>query len=53
MKSGDRSLYRHFSGGSSVVMFGGGMKKGFLWRTNRSPHRRKGREGTQRLRFNM
>jgi hypothetical protein len=24
-------LHRHFTGGSSVVMFGGGMKKGFLY----------------------
>ena len=24
-------LHRHFTGGSSVVMFGGGMKRGFLY----------------------
>jgi Protein of unknown function (DUF1501) len=24
-------LHRHFTGGTSVVMFGGGMKRGFVW----------------------
>jgi hypothetical protein len=28
-------LHRHFTGGTSVAMFGGGVKKGFRLRQNR------------------